>query len=141
MTTSMNRVNAIYEREVAVRMIMVAGESSIIHTNAASDPYTNDDGFAMLAQNQSSLTSLIGSTNYDIGHVFSTGGGGVAGLGVVCSADNQARGVTGSPNPNGDGFDVDYVAHEMGHQFNGRHSFNGTVSNCGGGNRTASSAF
>ena len=140
MTTSMNRVNAIYEREVAVRMIMVAGESSIIHTNSATDPYTNDDGFAMLSQNQSSLNSLIGTANYDIGHVFSTGGGGVAGLGVVCSS-SKARGVTGSPSPNGDGFDVDYVAHEMGHQFNGRHSFNGTVSNCGGGNRTASSAF
>jgi hypothetical protein len=140
MTTSMNRVNAIYEREVAVRMIMVAGENSIIHTNSATDPYTNDDGVAMLSQNQSSLTSLIGSANYDIGHVFSTGGGGVAGLGVVCSS-SKARGVTGSPSPNGDGFDVDYVAHEMGHQFNGRHSFNGTVSNCGGGNRTSSSAF
>ncbi len=140
MTTSMNRVNAIYEREVAVRMIMVAGESSIIHTNSVTDPYSNDDGFAMLSQNQSSLTSIIGSANYDIGHVFSTGGGGVAGLGVVCSS-SKARGVTGSPSPNGDGFDVDYVAHEMGHQFNGRHSFNGTVSNCGGGNRTASSAF
>ena len=141
MTTSMNRVNAIYERDLAVRMIMVAGESLIIYTNPNTDPYANDDGFAMLSQNQSNLTTIIGSTNYDIGHVFSTGGGGVAGLGVVCSPGSKARGVTGSPSPSGDGFDVDYVAHEMGHQFNGRHSFNGTVSNCGGGNRTASSAF
>ena len=141
MTTSMNRVNGIYEREVSVRMTLVANESLIIYTDSLTDPYTNSSGSTMLGQNQTNLDLVIGSANYDIGHVFSTGGGGVASVGVPCRATSKARGVTGSPNPVGDGFDVDYVAHEMGHQYGASHTFNGTLSNCGGGNRTGSAAY
>jgi hypothetical protein len=141
MVVTMNRVNGVYEREVAVHMNMVAGEANIIYTNADTDPYTNDDGFVMLDENQANLDDVVGSSNYDIGHVFSTGGGGVAQLRAPCDASAKAMGVTGLPNPTGDGFAIDYVAHEMGHQFGASHTFNGTTTNCGGGNRSGTSAY
>jgi hypothetical protein len=139
MAVSMNRVNGIYERDVAIRMVMVANNDLVVYTNGGADPYTNGSGGTMLGQNQSNLDMVIGSANYDIGHVFSTGGGGIAQLNVPCTG-SKARGVTGQANPVGDPFDVDYVAHEMGHQFGGAHTFNGTTGNCGG-NRSGSSAY
>lgn len=136
--TTINRVNGIYEREVSVRMVLVADNDKIIFTDAGSDPYANTSGDLNI--NQTTINNLIGSSNYDVGHLVGTGGGGVAQLGVICTA-SKARGLTGSPSPVGDGFDVDYVAHEMGHQFAGNHTFNGSGGNCSGGNRNGSTAY
>jgi hypothetical protein len=121
--TAINRINAIYEKEVSIRFTLV-DNSNIVFTDAATDGYSNDDGFTLLGENKAKLDSIITPAGYDIGHVFSTGGGGVASLASVCDDESKAQGVTGSYNPIGDPFVVDYVAHEMGHQFGAPHTFN-----------------
>jgi hypothetical protein len=140
MVVTMNRVNGVYEREVAVILELVENTDELIFLDGNTDPYTNQSGGTMLSENQSTVSSIIGNSNYDIGHVFSTGGGGIASLGCVCSNQNKARGVTGSNSPTGDPFDIDYVAHEMGHQFGGQHTFNGAGGSCTS-NRSSNSAF
>ena len=146
--TTVNRLNSIYERELAVRLVVVGANASIVYTNGATDPYSNGSPLTMLEQNAVNLAAVIGNANFDIGHVFGTiagGGSGVATVGVVCevfpgfSASAKARGVSLASFPTTDFFDL-LVAHEMGHQLSSRHTFNGTTSGCSG-NRTASAAY
>ncbi len=140
MTTTMNRVNGVYEREFSVHMNIIANDTVIIwrkHPDAlnGSDPFNSIDnnGGACLTQNQTTVTSRIGSANYDVGHVLTTGGGGISGLGIVCQNSQKAQSCTGSPTPVGDGYDIDYVAHEMGHEFGSEHTFaNNNDGSCGG---------
>ena len=130
MVVSLTRLNGIYEREMSLRMNLVANNDLVIFIN--SDSYTNSP--TMINEIQPIVDGLIGFANYDMGHGYCTTDSGIAQGSSVCSS-GKARGITGNPAPVGDPFDVDYVAHEMGHQFGASHTQN---NNC---NREASSAY
>lgn len=133
MTISMNRVNGVYERDLAITMQFIPNNDLLIfYGNTGTDPW-NGEYNNTTAQ---TIDALIGVPNYDIGHNFNTSGGGNAGcIACVCEVNgsqHKGSGYTGSSNPTGDAFDIDYVAHEMGHQFGGYHTMN-TCSRSGSG--------
>ncbi|WP_085871092.1 MULTISPECIES: M12 family metallo-peptidase [unclassified Nocardioides] len=157
--TLMVRVNQLYNDDLAISMVLVDGTDELnfdtvekatgpngpcgLHSCYTLDPDSPDYvqgqlsycDVGTLQRNQIVLGQIIGASNYDIGHIaLGTDGGGIAGLGVVGSIE-KGMGCTGIPDPVGDYYAVDYVAHEMGHQFGGNHTFNGNQWNCSGGNR------
>ncbi|WP_372795262.1 reprolysin-like metallopeptidase, partial [Lutibacter sp.] len=133
------RVNGVYERDVALTMILVANNTNIIFLDPLTDNFTNNDGSILINESQTVIDNIIGSANYDIGHTFSTGGGGLAQLRSPCTS-SKARGITGLNSPIGDPYAIDYVAHEMGHQYGANHTFNTDAGGCGGGNRNNGTA-
>ncbi|MBC7873976.1 MAG: T9SS type A sorting domain-containing protein [Ferruginibacter sp.] len=131
---TLTRCNGVYEKDLALHLNLIANTTSVIYYNPSTDPYSTNMS-QWNAQLQSTLTSVIGEANYDIGHMFgATGGGGNAGcIGCVCVNGSKGSGIT-SPNdgiPQGDNFDIDYVTHEVGHQLGANHTF--SMSNEGTG--------
>ncbi len=153
-TTLINRVNQVYNDDLAIRMVLVNGTDELnldtqaratgpngpCGANGCYDPADLDASSggctgALLTRNTFVIGQIIGADNYDVGHIgLGINGGGVAGLGVV-GESGKARGCTGLPQPEGDFYAVDYVAHEIGHQYAGNHTFNGTLVNCSLTNR------
>jgi Metallo-peptidase family M12B Reprolysin-like/Secretion system C-terminal sorting domain len=125
---SANRVTGLYEQDLAIRLVLVANNNLVEFLDPATDPFANDGSIAELNIITGVINGLVGVANYDVGHLFCTNesggvGAGVAGVAVVCTG-SKGRGLTGRLNPTGDGYDIDYVAHELGHQFSAQHTFN-----------------
>ncbi len=145
-----NRVTQVYEDETSIRLVLVADNDRLNLNTAALATGANGPCGATACYTTAQLNScssgglsrtrqvvglLIGAQNYDVGHLALGGsGGGLASLGVV-GLNAKAQGCTGINPPVGDVFAIDYVAHEIGHQFGGNHTFNGVNGSCSGGNR------
>lgn len=138
-TTTINRMNEIYQRDLSIKLRLVSGVTTI-YTDAATDPYSSSSS-TLLKENQTALDNMIGSENYDVGHLFTTGDGGVAVVEGACRNSYKAQGVSGWDTPTGDIFAIDYVAHEVGHQFGATHTFNTDSGSCSGANRIAKTAY
>ena len=137
---TMTRVNAVFETDMAVTF-EVQDFPELIYTDAGTDPYSGSLS-AWNVELQNTLTSTIGNAAYDIGHMFgASGGGGNAGcIGCVCVDDsastsdkNKGAGITSPADgiPEGDNFDIDYVAHEIGHQMGANHTFSHSTEGAG----------
>lgn len=134
MNVTVARLNSVYEIDMSLRFVLVANNTNIIFIT--TDNFDNFQAGTLINQSQSVINSTIGSLNYDIGHTVSTGGGGLAQSPSVCVFGSKARGITGSFAPVGDPFNIDYVAHEVGHQFGASHTFNNSCD----GNRSSGTA-
>jgi hypothetical protein len=140
--TTIARVNFVYARDHGILLTLV-GNNDQVYESTESNLLDNENSFQLLGQVNSWIDNRIGDGAYDIGHMFSnpsfSNAGGVANIGAVCNSSIKAGGVSGSDVPMGSSFDIDLVAHEIGHQFNAEHSFNGTTRNCI--NRNAGTAY
>jgi hypothetical protein len=148
--TLINRVTQVYEDETSIRLVLINATDRLNLNTAAemtgangpcggSACYTATQastcGSSLLSRNRIVTGLLAGAGSFDVGHIaLGVDGGGIASLGVV-GLNGKSQGCTGLPMPVGDFFAVDYVAHELGHQFAGNHTFNGVVSNCASTNR------
>ncbi len=130
---TLTRCNGVYEKDLALHLNLIANTTSVIYYNPSTDPYTTLSNWN--SQLQSTLTSVIGEANYDIGHMFgASGGGGNAGcIGCVCTNGSKGSGITSPADgiPQGDNFDIDYVVHEVGHQLGANHTFSHTLEGSG----------
>ena len=138
MNATMTRVNGIFNRDLALKLVIIADNDKIIYTTPATDPYTEVTGGTVSSawnqELQNTLTSVIGEANYDIGHLFAaSGGGGNAGcIGCVCNSDKgSAYSSPSNSKPEGDAFDIDFVIHELGHQLGATHTFSHDIEGTG----------
>ncbi|WP_051269841.1 reprolysin-like metallopeptidase [Flavobacterium suncheonense] len=126
MNNTLTRINGIYERDLGVRLVLVANNDNLIYTNANTDPYSTKTSWP--SELQATLTSVIGEANYDIGHLFDSalGGGNAGCIGCIGVDNSKGRGYTSilSPyTPEGDRYDIKYAAHEIAHQLGANHTF------------------
>lgn len=140
-SATLNRVNGILEKEMTVTLQLVANNDTLIFLDPVTDSFTTFENDIISpntqAKNQLTVDKLIGSGNYDIGHVFCTANSGLADLAGLCDPGHEAKAATGSANPVGDPFDVNYVIHEIGHQLGAEHTFNSSGTGCGSHARPA----
>lgn len=121
MNATVTRLNGVFERELALHFNLIANTNALIfYTGGTAEPYTTggpDDAIT-------GITGIIPSTDYDLGHLIDKqDANGAAYLGVICSSSQKAGGWTAHNFPEGDKFDIDYVAHEMGHQLGAGHTY------------------
>ena len=142
--TLINRVNQIYNDDLAIKMVLIdetddlnfdseaeaTGPNGPCGAHPCYDPAVGDTAghldtcdVGTLGRNRIVLGQIVGAANYDVGHIgLGVDGGGIAYLGVV-GWDYKGGGCTGLPEPKGDFFAIDYVAHELGHQYSGHHTY------------------
>lgn len=146
LTTSINRLDGIYRRELSVTLQLVNppitnDATNIIFDDPATDPYDNTDSEAQLTVNHNTITARVGTPNFDLGHLYGTGGGGVALSPSVCDNNAKGQGYSARAGFYGDPFTVDYAAHEIGHQFGASHTYNNSDPGGACTTRSAQNAF
>ncbi len=118
---TLTRVNEVFETDLGVHLELIGNTDQVIFTDPDTDPYNGN----LNAQVQNTLTNNIGEENYDVGHLFheDVDSGNAGFIGSVCRDNQKGSAYSQSLIPEGDIFDLDFVAHELGHQFGANHTW------------------
>lgn len=130
---TLTRANGVYERDLGLHLNLIPQSTSLIFYDKDDDPYSTTLSEWNDQLRNAIINAGITTNMYDIGHMFgASGGGGNAGcIGCVCvtgagvAGHTKGRGITSPADgiPKGDSFDIDFVAHEVGHQLGANHTF------------------
>lgn len=152
-TYSLNAINLIFENDLSITFVLAS--DPILFNDPQMDPFIpdNEGGGFRADQARHVIDSLFAANAYDFGHVLHTNspgdgwsGGGEAYVGVVCNSfsDGTGRykggGWSGAPNNVFNGW-IQLFAHEVGHMYGARHTFNGIGGSCNSNNIGTSSAI
>ena len=123
LAATVTNVNAVFENDFNVTLELAANNDNVIYFNAATDPYSGFSNYGTEVQN--TLDTQIGDTNYDVGHLLSAIGfdGNAGCIGCVCTSGLKGSAYASDNIPDGFNFDIDLVAHEIGHQFGANHTW------------------
>ncbi|WP_052461142.1 zinc-dependent metalloprotease [Psychroserpens mesophilus] len=129
MISTLNRVNEVFEVDMAITFLLVntADDLAIDLVYSGTDPY----GGNLNGDLQANLTATVGESDYDIGHLlhFAGNNGNAGCIGCVCESGKGSAFSAHSFVDNDGGpfmadfFDIDYVPHEMGHQMGANHTY------------------
>ncbi len=124
MNASLTRLNGVYEKDLSLHYNLIAETESLIFYNAATDPYATGGGPDTANSGINSTLGTGATGKYDLGHLIDKkDANGAAYVGVICGSSLKAGGWTSHNIPEGATFDIDYVAHEMGHQMGAGHTY------------------
>ncbi|WP_297764003.1 reprolysin-like metallopeptidase [uncultured Muriicola sp.] len=118
---TLTRVNEVFITDLSITLELIANDDLVIYTDPETDPY----GSNLNSEVQTTLNDVIGSMNYDVGHLFheDTNNGNAGFIGAVCQTNQKGSAFSSALNPQGDIYDLDYVSHELGHQFGANHTW------------------
>jgi Metallo-peptidase family M12B Reprolysin-like/Cadherin-like/Secretion system C-terminal sorting domain/Proprotein convertase P-domain len=122
-----NQLNAIYEGDLRIRLVLIDDVENILFLDPATDPYTGNTVGSHMNQNPVIMNTVLGNSDkYDIGHVFARyipgdPAAGVAG-GLCCTDFGKGRGCSSAVPPYGAYF-LSVIGQEIGHQWDGGHTW------------------
>ncbi len=124
MNETLTRLNGVYEKDLSLHYNLISETESLIFLDPNTDPYSTSGGPDTANSGINSTLGANATTLYDLGHLIDKkAANGAAYLGVICGSSLKAGGWTSHNVPYGATFDIDYVAHEMGHQMGAGHTY------------------
>ncbi|GAB3248950.1 M12 family metallo-peptidase [Nocardioides dilutus] len=135
-----DRLNQLFGEELAIRFVLAPGsidlnlrttaEATAANGPCGAQPCFTPDHLASctddtLRRTRLVIGQLLGARSYEIGHLLLGSAAGGAAYPATAGTEYRAFGCSGSPTPSGDGFVVDRVAHELGHQLGASPTFDG----------------